>query len=82
MRDVGEEEDSGGVAQALPFDSHHIPSRDPGQRPPHDAPVYVKVDQRVPDLVRNVVHSVEAMRMCLTIAADDNAERGGAVKIA
>ena len=38
-----------------------------GQRPPHDAFVYVEVDQRAPNAVRHIVHCIEAMRMCLRI---------------
>ena len=39
----------------------------PRRRPPHDASVYVEVDQRAPNAVRHVVHCVKVMRMCSII---------------
>ncbi len=59
------------------IDAHCIPLCDPEQCPPHDVIIDVKVNQRVPDFVRHVLHYVEAMRMRSTIAADYNAESNG-----
>ncbi len=78
---MGEEED-GGDAQVPPIDSHHVLSREPGRRHPHNASFYVEVDQRAPYVVLHVVLRVKAMRMCSTIAADGDAEHGGAINIA
>ncbi len=58
-----------------PIDAHCVPSWDPGQRPPHDAIIDVKINQCMPDFVRHVLHRVEAKHMWLTIAADNNADR-------
>ncbi len=57
-----------------PIDTHQVPLCNPGQRPPHDAIIDVKVDQCTPDFVRHVLHHVEVMRMWSMIAADNNAE--------
>jgi hypothetical protein len=62
---------------SLPIDAHPVPSGDPGQCPPHDASVDVKVDQHMPNIIRHVVHRVEAMIMCLMIVAEDDAEHDG-----
>ena len=48
---------------------------DPGRCPPHDASVYIEVNQRTPNIIQHVVHCIKAMRMSLTIAVDKDAER-------
>ncbi len=60
-----------------PIDTYCVPWCNPGRRPRHNASVDVKVDQRVPDFVRNVLHHVKVMRMWLTMVADNNAESNG-----
>jgi hypothetical protein len=61
------------------IDAHCVPSCDPGQCPPHDVIIDVEVNQRAPDFIWQVLHCIKAMRMWLTIAADNNAESNGVV---
>jgi hypothetical protein len=56
-----------------PIDAHHLPLHEPGKCPPHNASVDVKVDQRVPDIVRHGLRRIKAMGMCLAITGVDNA---------
>jgi hypothetical protein len=60
-----------------PINAHRVPLCDPRQRPPHDMVIDVKVNQRVPDFVRHILHHVKAMRMQATIAVDNNMESKG-----
>ena len=50
---------------------------DPGQRPSHDACVYVKVNQRDPDAIQHIVHCVEWIPMCSMIVVDGDREHDG-----